>query len=754
MDSSPELRRQIQALVDSMFGVRFRARWNSLQFLYGLLFVFFATVAARADQTAPPRSEPYVWQNVAIVAGGFMPGIEFSPAARGLAYIRADIGGAYRWDLGRKSWEPLTDWAGIGQWNDLGIESLAVDPSDANRVYIAAGTYTNESSGNGTMLRSGDQGRRWHGTAMPFKMGGNEDGRSMGERLAVDPHDGRVLFFGSRHNGLWRSADRGETWSEVKSFPIHGNAKSVGIGFVVFDARSGVAGSTTPTIYAGVAEGKIPIYRSVDGGKTWAGLKGEPTGLMPQHAVISGDGMMYVSYTNLPGPNGVTDGAVYRLNTADDSWMDITPEKATGVGDSKFGYSGLSVDARHPGTVMVATMDHWIPCDDIFRSLDGGKNWKSVRDHSAMDIGLSPYLKWGNPEPKLGWWLGSVEIDPFDSNHVIYVTGATVYGCSDISEMDAGRTVHWSVAAKGIEETAVIDLVSPPVGPHLISALGDVCGFRHDDFSVSPPGGMMSNPIFYTTTGIDESVSDPYLMVRTGSSATAHGAYSTDIGATWKPFATEPKSAEAGSIAISADGATLVWAADHAAAAYSNDTGVHWSSCRGLGEHVFVVSDPGASNRFYAVDQQGGNFYVSENRGVSFGVEARGLPRLVSRMRVLPANGEIFFPAEDGGMLVSTDHGATFAKMSAVEQGNAIGFGAPPPGRTEPAIYLAGIVDGVSGVFRSDDGAANWIRINDDAHQYGWPHSVSGDPRIYGRVYLGTNGRGILYADPVAAAVK
>lgn len=677
-----------------------------------------------------------------------MPGIEFSPAARGLAYIRADIGGAYRWDAQRKIWEPLIDWAGIGQWNDFGIESLAVDPSDANRVYVAAGTYTNASSGNSSMLRSSDQGRSWRATAMPFKMGGNEDGRSMGERLTVDPHDGRVLFFGSRHNGLWTSADRGESWSEVKSFPLHGSQDHVGIGFVVFDARSGAAGSPTPTIYAGVAEGQVPVYRSRDGGKTWSALSGEPTGLMPQHAVISSDGMMYVSYTNAPGPNGVTDGAVYRFNTADNSWTNITPLKQTGKDDSKFGYSGLAVDARHPQTVMVATMDHWVPSDDIFRSLDGGKTWKSVRDHSAFDISLSPYLKWGNAAPKLGWWLGSVEIDPFDSNHVLYVTGATVYGCDDISEMDANRTVHWSVAAHGIEETAAIDLLNPPVGPHLISALGDVCGFRHDDFTTSPPDGMMSNPIFYTTTGIDESVADPYLIVRTGYSATAHGAYSTDIGATWKPFAAEPKSAEAGSIAMSADGATLVWAADHAVASYSNDTGAHWSACRGLGEHVSVISDPGASNRFYAMDQQGGTFYISTNRGVDFMAEATGLPRPVSRVRVSQINGEIFFPGEYGGMLISKDHGASFAKMPDVEQGNAIGFGAPPPGKTDPAIFLAGIVSGVSGVFRSDDGGSSWIKINDDAHQYGWPHSISGDSRIYGRVYLGTNGRGILYADP------
>ncbi|NUS14041.1 MAG: hypothetical protein HOY69_21985 [Streptomyces sp.] len=55
---------------------------------------------------------------------------------------------------------------------------------------------------------------------------------------------------------------------------------------------------------------------------------------------------------------------------------------------------------------------------------------------------------------------------------------------------------------------------------------------------------------------------------------------------------------------------------------------------------------------------------------------------------------------------------------------------------------------GVRGVYRSDDAGRHWTRINDDRHQYGWTGAaITGDPRIHGRVYLGTDGRGVLYGD-------
>jgi hypothetical protein len=57
-------------------------------------------------------------------------------------------------------------------------------------------------------------------------------------------------------------------------------------------------------------------------------------------------------------------------------------------------------------------------------------------------------------------------------------------------------------------------------------------------------------------------------------------------------------------------------------------------------------------------------------------------------------------------------------------------------------------VDGTDGIFRSDDSAQSWVHINDSNHQYALILQVSGDPKKYGRVYVGIHGRGVIYGDP------
>ena len=82
---------------------------------------------------------------------------------------------------------------------------------------------------------------------------------------------------------------------------------------------------------------------------------------------------------------------------------------------------------------------------------------------------------------------------------------------------------------------------------------------------------------------------------------------------------------------------------------------------------------------------------------------------------------------------------------------DALSFGKAPEGIDYPALFAIGSKDALKGIWRSDDAGASWLRVNDDRHQYGTRfRCISGDPRVFGRVYVGTDGRGILYGDRAA----
>jgi photosystem II stability/assembly factor-like uncharacterized protein len=720
--------------------------------LAGLLSGLAGTAAAQFQPVpnAPmDKSQSYTWRNVAVIAGGFVDGLIFSPAREGLVFARTDIGGAYRWDRAAKHWVPLNDWAGGKDGNLLGCESIGVDPTNADRFYLALGTYTSNGSSNGAIVRTSDGGRTFKRTDVPFKMGGNEDGRSAGERLAVDPNNSSVLFMGSRNDGLWKSADAGATWAKVDSFPVTGRTNGIGVIFEIFDKTSGARGRATPIVYAAVSQDGPCLYRSTDSGATWQAIAGQPTGLLPHQGVLTSDGSLYLTYGNVPGPNGMSGGAVWKYDTKTSAWTDISPQKGG------FGYAGLTVDRPHPQTVMVTTMDRWNPGDTLFRSLDGGKTWTDLGPKTVRDWSLTPYLTFGAPTARLGWWIGALALDPFHPGHAMYGTGATIFESQDVTNADTAQATHWKVGAAGLEETAVITLVSPPVGAHLISGLGDIGGFRHDDLSVSPAAGMYTNPTFTNTDSIDFAETNPMLIARVGRGGRGtSGAFSTDNGVTWTPFATAPTGSRgSGSIAVSADGGTLVWAAQGAAPAFSRDHGATWqASTAAAVRRATVVSDRVNAGTFYL--QSGGQLLVSTDGGATF--TPRGtLPDGARQLRATPGHtGDLWLAGGGNGVYHSTDGGVTFAHVGDVADAQRLGFGKAAPGRAYPALYVTGQTrGGASGVFRSDDTGQTWVRINDDTHQYGYSgQEVTGDPRIYGRVYMGTNGRGVFYADPTTAS--
>ncbi len=396
-------------------------------------------------------------------------------------------------------------------------------------------------------------------------------------------------------------------------------------------------------------------------------------------------------------------------------------------------------------------MDRWNPGDTLFRSTDGGRTWADLGPKTVRDWSLTPYLTFGGRDARLGWWIGALALDPFHPGHALYGTGATIWASEDVTNADRNAATHWTVGAAGLEETAVITLVSPPAGAHLFSGLGDIGGFRHEDLAVSPAGGMFTNPVFNNTDSIDFAENNPMLVARVGrGGGGTNGAFSSDNGITWTPFPTAPPGSRgSGSIAVSADGTTLVWAAQGAVPAFSRDKGATWQASAGAGQgRGTVISDRMTAGTFYLMAD--GKLLASVDGGATF--TPRGtLPGGAQQLRAMPGRaGDLWLAAGGNGVFHSTDGGTTFAHVGDLPNADRLGFGKAAPGRAYPALYVTGQTrGGASGVFCSNDAGQTWVRINDDAHQYGYSgQEVTGDPRIYGRVYMGSNGRGILYGDP------
>jgi len=487
----------------------------------------------------------------------------------------------------------------------------------------------------------------------------------------------------------------------------------------------------------------------------------QPTGLMASHLEFDSTGALYISYGNGPGPNGVGDGAVYKYQPKQEKFTNITP--AAPKGDDKFGYGGLSLDAKHPGTLMVSTIDRWTHGDEVYRTTDDGKTWKALLPKAVRDDAGAKYLYWHKSEPIGRGWMGDIDIDPFNPARAMYVTGAGVWGSEDAGAADADQPTHWKFLNRGLEETVIKALVSPPAGPPLLSVMGDLCGFRHDDLDAPTADGMFDHPLCGSGSGIDVAWSKPELVARVGWHDKQWGAFSTDGGKQWQPFASNPKGKGAGSIALSADGASMVWAPLEGPVVFSKDQGASWIVAQGLPkaepspDWAPVPFRPAADrvnpSKLYVLDARGGQAYFSTDGGAHFSPAPTGLPNLAdyqfsaaSAQAVPGIEGDVWLTTGKE-LNHSTDSGKSYVTIDNVTEANGLGFGKPGEGKKYPALYLIGKVGEVSGFFRSDDVGATWSRINDDRHQFGFCNLISGDPRVYGRVYVGSGGRGILYGE-------
>jgi hypothetical protein len=235
------------------------------------------------------------------------------------------------------------------------------------------------------------------------------------------------------------------------------------------------------------------------------------------------------------------------------------------------------------------------------------------------------------------------------------------------------------------------------------------------------------------------------------------GVISTDGGMNWTGFAATPtKSNGGGSIAIAADGSSMVWATEDTTSVwYSKDGGKTWTASTGIPAQSQVVSDRAKVGVYYGYNGSTGTLTMSTDGGVTFTTLQTGLPIAAAFMAAptlysLPdAQGDLWLTAggNASGLYTNTSSAASpqLTTVAGVQNSNYLGYGKAAPGSSKLTLFLNGAIGTQAGLYRSTDGGVSWIRINDDAHQYGGIGPVAGDMRTFGTVYFTGSGRGILW---------
>ena len=229
----------------------------------------------------------YTFGRVQIGGGGFVSGLVSVPGKVKLA--RTDVGGAYKWDASNCEWKQLFDFVSKANIGLLSVEAMAVDPNNADNMYFLCGCqyYSDQKT---SVLYTNDGGATFKEaevTNVPLYVHGNGNGRNAGERIAVDPNNGKIIMAGGRAGSpVIISTDGAATWKPLTSFP-NVYTKSIkwpswvdnlqettenenGVVAIVFDETAKLANGNTGRIFVGVSKsGDDNIFVTEDGGATW-----------------------------------------------------------------------------------------------------------------------------------------------------------------------------------------------------------------------------------------------------------------------------------------------------------------------------------------------------------------------------------------------------------------------------------------------------------------------------------------------------
>ncbi len=739
----------------------------------------FSLVPETVAPPPPPSTGSYAWKNVEVGGGGMVTGIALHPKVQNLVYVRTDVGGVFRWNEATGSWIPLSDGFDKTQAGYFDTEAIAIDPQDPKVVFIAAGNGKTTSSEQSAILKSSDQGASWKVLKTDINIYGNGDLRSSGERLAVDPNNSSVVYFGSREQGLWRSTDGGTTWAQITGLP--NGAAPQGVGWVAFDPTSGSSGTSSKRLWVGIA--KEGVFQSDDAGATWKNiLKNDTTGYYMGDVSVTSRGTMYVSFlkpqhpepTNIWVDDGNTKNGLYKFENG--VWTNISPDQFTNFD----GVSAITVGGKD--RILVTP---WFGSHEWrggFSSEDGAATWARIDFNDGDVLGKEGWIT-----TEFQAFSQGAMLDPFNPDRAWALGGFGVWRTDNVRARDlSGKSsAKWTTQSRGIAETVDVTAKSLPNG-RLITGISDLSGFVYTDLDALPDERSRHQSPIFTTTSIDALSSDPNYLISVGQDQNTwynpdrvFAGFSTNGGYDWQRFPSIPEtasgSARVGRVALGLnDKNNIVWAQAGAGVYATLDGGVTWK--KGVIEGTTDSFDPmyyfnGPFSSTYlngeplAADKVNPKtFYVYGNingwQDIVYRSTDGGLTWKTSnpfndgaweggfQVRTMPGKaGEVWLARGDRGLWRSSDGTVSFTKFAGVGKAQGIAFGKSAPGRINPTVFMAGVVNNREGIWRSDDEGANWLRISSEKQNVltGKFFNIEADVNVFGRVYIVTGGRGTFY---------
>ena len=241
--------------------------------------------------------------------------------------------------------------------------------------------------------------------------------------IAVAPSDSNVIYVGSGEadmrssisygDGMYKSTDGGKTWAHI------GLSDSRQIGRILVDPRDPNRVFVAALGHAYGPNQERGVYRSKDGGKNWQRIlfHDENTGAIDLALEPGNSKTIYAAlwqtrrppWSIYPPSNGPGSG-LYSSNDGGDHWEQVTGHGLPSEGLGRVGIAFAPSNPRRIYLIVDAKEG------GLYRSDDGGQNWQRVSNDKRI---------W-----QRGWYFGELRVDPKDPE-TVYVPNTSTYRSRD-----------------------------------------------------------------------------------------------------------------------------------------------------------------------------------------------------------------------------------------------------------------------------------------------------------------------------------